>query len=65
MPQLTNGAARIQIQQADPRLRVCPPGIAARSQGLGASLDSSAIELCDLEKVAKAQLTCLQNKWVG
>lgn len=51
--------------QADPRLRQCPPGIADRPQGLGASPGSTAIELCDAQKAAKPQPTHLQNGWIG
>ena len=47
---------RIQIWQADPRLRSVPPGDAARPQDLGASPVSTAIELWGLEKVVKPSL---------
>lgn len=45
---------------ADPRPRQCPPGIAARPQGLGASPGSTAIELCDPQQAAKPQPSHLQ-----
>lgn len=42
--QLTNGRARIQIWQADPRRRRCLPGNAARPRGLSARHGSPTME---------------------